>query len=146
MKLARIKEIRRPDQTILQTDRWDVSAFEDQLQSAEELGTLLETGLRKLPTFYGLLLDLFTVLFAGEPTKKPRPSPELMINSMIINTIWALPELQRLRVHCQYRRTEVTICILRFGKAILEAIPPEMLQQAQAQAAQAGGRPPEEED
>lgn len=146
MKLKRIQEVRRPDQTLLTVDKWDVTAFEDQLHDSEELGKLLETGLAKLPTFYGLLLDLFTVLFAGEPQRKPRTHPALMVNAMVIDTIWGIPEVQRLRIHCQYRRNEVTVCILRFGQAILDAIPPEMAKQAQQQFAAVGGGQPGEGD
>ena len=141
MKLETIKGIRRPQDTIVECDSWDVNAYEDQLQEAEELGSLLERGLSKIPTAYGLLLDLFTLLFTGEPKLKGRLSPCLMLQAMVIETIWALPELQRLRIHTQYRRNEVTACILRFGQAILDAIPPQMSQLAQ-QIGQGQGEEP----
>ena len=154
MKWEDIHKARRVDQTLLVVDQWDLNAFESQLHAVPELEELYRDGAARLPTMYGLMLDLFTMLFAGVLAKRPNPriTGAMQVNAAILEAFLGLPELRALRHSCQYQRTAVTALIIRFSRSILDLIPDLVSSLAleagegQPQEGQDGGQPQEDTD
>lgn len=130
---SRVRSRRPLDSNVVYSDSYDRRTFASIKSRATRIQELEEKGLKKLPTYSPLLMDLYSILYKADPLLKQKDQVRASerVNRNLVEKVMDTKQYPELRGYTYLDEFASSMAVLTLGEVVLELIPEDVKKKVQ---------------